>query len=64
MTSETRPDSKVSRFGEIGASQAELRESLLELIGAEVALGRCPEFCVADHEGLVSAAKGGVDGPR
>ena len=41
MTSETRPDSKVSRFGEIRASQAELRESLLELIGAEVALGRC-----------------------
>jgi hypothetical protein len=64
MTSETRPGSKISRFGEIGGSQAELRESLSELMGAEVALGRCPDFCVADHEGLVSAAKGGVDGPR
>jgi hypothetical protein len=64
MTSETLPGSKISRFAEMGESQAELRESLSELIGAEVALGRCPDFCVADHEGLVSAAKGGIDGPR
>lgn len=64
VTAETRPGSGISRFGEIGACKAELRESLTELMGAEVALGQCPVFWVADHEGLVSAAKGGVDGAR
>lgn len=64
VTFETRPGGIISRFGDIGDRQAELRESLSELIGVEVALGHCPDFNVADHEGLVSAAKGGMDGPR
>ena len=64
ITTGTRPGSKISRFGDIGCSHDELRESLDELKGTAVALGVCPDYCVPDHEGLVSAAKGGIDGPR
>ncbi|MDG3006889.1 hypothetical protein [Paludisphaera mucosa] len=64
MTIETELGSRISRFARIDCSQKELHELLSELIGAEVALGRCPDFNVADHDGLVSAAKGGIDGPR
>jgi hypothetical protein len=64
LTSETRPGSRISRFGEIGAGHAGLRESLSAVRGARVTLGQCPDFNIADHEGLVSAAKGGIDGPR
>jgi hypothetical protein len=64
VTMDVRPGSRISRWGEIGDSHTELRESLEELRGSEVALGVCPDYCVPDHEGLVSAAKGGIDGPR
>jgi hypothetical protein len=64
VTTEVRPGSNISRFGDIGCSHADLRESLEELMGADVALGACPAYCVPDHEGLISAAKGGIDGPR
>lgn len=30
----------------------------------KVACGLCPDFLVADHDGLISASKGGIDGPR
>jgi hypothetical protein len=64
VTTETQPGSRISRFGDIGASHIELRESLAELMGSEVALGVCPDFCRPDGEGLISASKDGVDGPR
>jgi hypothetical protein len=64
ITMGVRPGSKISRFGDIGLSHAELLESLEGLSGTDVALGVCPAYCVPDHEGLVSAAKGGIDGPR
>jgi hypothetical protein len=64
LSKETQPGSPISRVGEIGCSHAELREALEELRGTEVALGLCPAYCVPDHAGLVSAAKGGIDGPR
>jgi hypothetical protein len=64
VTMEVGPDSRMSRWGYIGFSHPELRESLEELRGAEVALGVCPAYCVPDHEGLVSTSKGGIDGPR
>lgn len=64
VTTETQPGSRISRFGDIGASHADLRESLAELMAAEVALGDCPNFCGPDGDGLISAAKDGIDGPR
>jgi hypothetical protein len=64
VTLETRPGSTISSASEMGCSHRELHESLEELMGTAVALGVCPDYCVPDHEGLVSAAKGGIDGPR
>lgn len=37
---------------------------LEEVRGEEVALGLCPPFMGPDNEGIVSASKGGIDGPR
>ncbi|HEV3446917.1 MAG TPA: hypothetical protein VG099_19925 [Gemmataceae bacterium] len=64
VTTEVRPGSKICHFGYIGGSHIDLRQSLEELKGNDVALGVCPAYCVPDHEGLISAAKGGIDGPR
>jgi hypothetical protein len=64
VTTETQPGSRISRFGDIGASHVELQESLADLLGSEVALGACPDFCGPDGDGLISAAKDGIDGPR
>jgi hypothetical protein len=64
VTTEAQPGSRISRFGDIGASHVELRASLAGLMGSEVAFGACPDFCGPDGEGLISAAKDGIDGPR
>jgi hypothetical protein len=64
VTMDALPGTGISYRGMMGASHADLRESLEELRGGRVALGVCPNFCVADHEGLASAAKGGIDGAR
>ncbi len=56
-----RPVSRISLFGN---DRKDLVDSIRELMGQEVACGVCPNFIVADHEGLISAAKGGIDGPR
>ena len=64
LTTEVRPGPWISLSGDIGLSHAELRESLAELMGADVALGRWPDYLCDDHDGLVSAAKDGIDGPR
>lgn len=55
-----------SRFGtnRMGDTHADLREALEELRNEEVAMGPCPAFCEPDNEGLISASKGGIDGPR
>lgn len=58
------PMLQLRRLGEIGDSHEDLQKSLRDLMGAEVALGRCPDFNCADHEGLASASKGGIVGPR
>ncbi len=64
ITKATRPDSRISDWGRTGCSHDDLREDLAEVMGREVAVGLCPHYSVPDHEGLVSAAKGGIDGPR
>lgn len=64
LTNETQPGTTISRFWCIGGSHIEFRDSFTELMGAEVALGPCPNFYRPDHEGLISAAKDGIDGPR
>ena len=60
----TRPGSIISVFGKTGDSNVELLESLKGLRTTEVAVGACPAFNVEDHDGLITAAKGGIDGPR
>ncbi|HVT80021.1 MAG TPA: hypothetical protein VHM90_05135 [Phycisphaerae bacterium] len=41
-----------------------LNEEIEEWRGKRVALGDCPDFRAEDHEGMISASKGGVDGAR
>jgi len=51
-------------FGEMGDTHATLVEDLNEEIGEEVALGVCPRFIESDNDRMISASKGGIDGPR
>jgi len=64
LSVETRPDSVISRFSDLDCPGPELLKSLEQLRGQRVALGECPDFNLEDHEGLISASKGGIDGPR
>jgi hypothetical protein len=50
--------------GKMGETNAELLEDLSEEMGEEVAVGACPNFMERDNDGMVSASKGGIDGPR
>ncbi len=50
--------------GTIGDSHDDLIESLNDYIGMPVSLGPCPHFNDPDNEDMISAAKGGIDGPR
>jgi hypothetical protein len=51
-------------FGEMGDTHATLAEDLAEESGEEVAFGACPSFIDADNDRMISASKGGIDGPR
>jgi hypothetical protein len=64
VSTEPTLNSCISRFSDMGDSHDDLRETLLGMIGSEVAVGTCPNFCAPDHDGLISASKGGIDGPR
>jgi hypothetical protein len=44
-------------------THADLEEALRDWWGVDVAFGY-PNWWVADHEGMISRAKGGVEGPR
>lgn len=50
--------------GNMGDSHATLIEDLSEMDGKRVALGLCPRFADADNDAMISASKGGIDGPR
>lgn len=45
-------------------SHSDLRENLDEWSGIEAVFGVCPEFMASDGVDLISASKGGIDGPR
>jgi hypothetical protein len=61
---ETRGTTGISCDSDIGNSHSELRGWLLDQRAQEVAVGACPDFIAPDGDDLISAAKGGVDGPR
>jgi hypothetical protein len=50
--------------GSMGDTHQGLREDFLEHFGFEVAFGPCPNFSTEDHAAMISASKGGMDGPR
>jgi len=58
------PAGDLRRFGEMGGSHAELTQVLEDEIDEEIALGICPRFIEADHDRMISASKGGIDGAR
>jgi hypothetical protein len=64
VSSEMIPGSILAREFDSGESHVELREALQDLVGCEVAVGLYPPFWEEDSGVLISAAKGGIDGPR
>lgn len=62
LAPERRRDARLS--GTMGERHAELVEDLSEEMGEEVAVGVCPNFINRDNDAMISAAKGGIDGPR
>lgn len=64
ISRDSSPTCRISQFSTMGHSHRDLRDDLQGLFGRNVALGVCPDFCAADHAGLISASKGGIDGPR
>ena len=61
---ETREPRHLKPSGYMSDSPEYLKEILEDMLGEEVAVGPCPNFNVDDHETMISASKGGVDGPR
>jgi hypothetical protein len=51
-------------YGRFGDDHEDLRGDLENLEGRAVALGPCPDFNAPDGDDLISASKGGIDGPR
>lgn len=50
--------------GDMGDTHATLIEDLNEINGKPTAVGPCPRFIDADNDAMISASKGGIDGPR
>jgi len=50
--------------GTMGDTHVSLREDLQDFLDEEIAVGPCPNFIAADHGSMISASKGGIDGPR
>ena len=50
--------------GGFDIGHAMLEDDLSEEMENHVAFGPCPEFIADDNESMVSASKGGIDGPR
>ncbi|MDB5347100.1 MAG: hypothetical protein JWP89_5477 [Schlesneria sp.] len=60
------PDTNVEQrlSGRLGDTHLDLLEDLNDCKGHPVAFGPVPPFCEADNEFMISASKGGIDGPR
>lgn len=41
-----------------------LDSDLEDMVGETIAIGECPDFTGPDNESMISASKGGIDGPR
>lgn len=54
----------ISTFSTEPDHHDDLRDYLDDRRGVEVAVGLAPDYTAPDHDGLISAAKDGVDGPR
>lgn len=50
--------------GWLGESHADLADELGCVLGEVVAVGPCPAFSGPDSDVMISASKGGIDGPR
>jgi len=48
----------------MGDSHATLIEDLTDIMGQPVAVGLGPRFIETDNDAMISASKGGIDGPR
>jgi hypothetical protein len=64
LTEAKKAGTPISSFSAFDIDREFLKEILRDLAGQRAAFGRCPDFLAADHEGLISASKGGIDGPR
>jgi hypothetical protein len=60
----TAEGSDLSAAWSMGDTHADLLAELDGLRGQDVACGPCPDFNAPDGPTIISAAKGGVDGPR
>ncbi|HEY1122470.1 MAG TPA: hypothetical protein VGE67_12750 [Haloferula sp.] len=58
------PAGDLRRSGEFDNSHAELARDWEYETGEEVAFGICPDFMDRDHDRMISASKGGIDGAR
>ena len=58
------PAGSLMRHGGMGDPHTDLAGDLEDEMGEEVAIGNCPRFYEADHDRMISASKGGIDGPR
>lgn len=64
LTTQRQRESAISIRYAWSDSHSDLREDLEEWLGIEVAFGICPDFMASDGVNLISASKGGIDGPR
>ena len=64
VTMEPLTSKDIRAFGEMGGTHACMEEDLSLHPGEEIAIGICPRFIEDDHEAMISASIGGIDGPR
>jgi hypothetical protein len=57
-------DSTRQPTGSMGDTHECLAEDMASFLGRHVAVGPLPNFAAPDNDSMISASKGGVDGPR
>lgn len=61
---ESASETGITHWGTMGTSHADLRADLEDWPDKIAAVGVCPRFCDPDNDQMISASKGGIDGPR